>query len=70
LKSIATGEYRAEEAKSEMISEGGPVEPVESDENAADNVPAGETESAPAENEAESKPEENPVESESESKSE
>ena len=37
LKSIATGEYKpAEQAQSDMISEGGPVEPVEGNENAAE----------------------------------
>jgi len=42
LKSIAVGEYKPSElAKSDMISEGGPVEPVESDEL------AGETETGP-----------------------
>ena len=42
LKSIATGEYKpAEEAKLEMISEGGPVEPVASDDNAAENARRG-----------------------------
>ena len=52
LKSIATGDYKpTETAKSDMISEGGPVEPVEDDESAA------ETESAAAEDEPESKPE-------------
>jgi len=41
LKSIAMGEYKpTEQAKSDMISEGGPVEPVESEEK------AGETESS------------------------
>jgi FKBP-type peptidyl-prolyl cis-trans isomerase (trigger factor) len=37
LKSIAIGEYTAtEQAKSDMISEGGPVEPVESEEKAGE----------------------------------
>jgi len=37
LKSIAIGEYRPTElAKSDMISEGGPVEPVESEEQAGE----------------------------------
>ena len=37
LKSIAVGEYKPSElAKSDMISEGGPVEPVESDELAGE----------------------------------
>lgn len=37
LKSIAMGEYKPTElAKSDMISEGGPVEPVESEEKAAE----------------------------------
>ncbi len=47
LKSIATGEYRAELAKSDMISEGGPVESPESQGTAS------ETESAPTADEAE-----------------
>jgi trigger factor len=33
LKSIATGEYRADMAKADMISEGGPVESTEMEEN-------------------------------------
>jgi trigger factor len=62
LKTIATGEYRAEMAKSDMISEGGPVE-------------SSETESAPAADEAEATSEENSAEAqenpaETESKSE
>ncbi len=57
LKSIATGEYRAEMAKSDMVSEGGPVESPESEEPASDSVPTSETESAPAGNESESKSE-------------
>jgi FKBP-type peptidyl-prolyl cis-trans isomerase (trigger factor) len=37
LKSIAMGEYKPTElAKSDMISEGGPVEPVESEEKTAE----------------------------------
>jgi trigger factor len=40
LKSIATGHYRAEMAKADMISEGGPVEPVENGENASETEPA------------------------------
>jgi len=37
LKSIAVGEYKpTEQAKSDMISEGGPVEPVESEEKAGE----------------------------------
>lgn len=51
LKSIATGEYRAEQAKSDMIEEGGPVESPASEEQAA------ETETAPADSEAETKSE-------------
>ncbi|HJS20744.1 MAG TPA: trigger factor [Anaerolineales bacterium] len=51
LKSIATGEYRMEQAKSDMISEGGPVEPAEGEE-----MPA-EAESATAEDEPEPKSE-------------
>jgi hypothetical protein len=50
LKSIATGEYRTELAKADMVSEGGPVEPVEVTETAA------ETESAPAEASTETTP--------------
>jgi FKBP-type peptidyl-prolyl cis-trans isomerase (trigger factor) len=34
LKSIATGEYRAEKAQADMIAEGGPVPPVEGAPNA------------------------------------
>ena len=71
LKSIATGEFRAEMAKSDMISEGGPVEPVETEDNATD------MESASAEKEPETTFEENAVlpessssESEPEAKSE
>ena len=71
LKSIATGAYRAEEAKEDMIFEGGPVEPAEPEDQAT------EAEAAPAGNEPEAKSEENPVElevgsadSESEPKSE
>lgn len=58
LKSIATGEYRAEEAKSDMISEGGPIESVE--EATGEHVSeanAEETESAPAQDEPETKSE-------------
>jgi hypothetical protein len=63
LKSIATGEYRAELAKSDMIAEGGPVDTPVSDEQLAENspedVPAGETEptSADASGETEAKSE-------------
>ena len=55
LKSIATGEYRAEMAKSEMISEGGPVESPEGQETAS------ETESTTAANELEAMSEESPA---------
>jgi hypothetical protein len=63
LKSIATGEYRAEQATADMIAEGGPVQTPE--ETPVENVPPTETESAPAEtspqgssgNEAETKSE-------------
>jgi trigger factor len=51
LKSIATGEYRAEEAKADMISEGGPVESPEGEANAS------EAESAPTEALSETSPE-------------
>jgi trigger factor len=47
LKSIATGEYRTEQAKSDMISEGGPVQSPE--ETPVDNGSSTETESTPAE---------------------
>jgi len=64
LKSIATGEYRTEEAKAQMISEGGPVESTEGEEPATESEAkinfeedTAEIESAPAENEAETKPE-------------
>jgi FKBP-type peptidyl-prolyl cis-trans isomerase (trigger factor) len=40
LKSIATGEYRAEEAKEDMIAEGGPVPPEEGDPNLTAPEPA------------------------------
>ena len=61
LKSIATGEYRVETAKSDMISEGGPVEAVETDEDAT------ETESVPAEKEPEMTSEESTVQPETSS---
>ena len=48
LKSIATGEYRAEQAKADMVSEGGPVDTPLSDEQPAENATADETEAAPA----------------------
>jgi len=51
LKSIANGEYRAEEAKADMISEGGPVESPEGEENASG------AESATAEGSSEASPE-------------
>lgn len=64
LKAIATGEYKPSElAKSEMISEGGPVEPVESEVATAESdTPASEekvdeSEAGPAENETEAKSE-------------
>ena len=59
LKSIATGEYRTEQAKADMISEGGPVQSPESEGQAE------EPEAAPAETSTEVNPE-----SESEAKSE
>jgi trigger factor len=62
LKTIATGEYRAEQAKSDMVAEGGPVEPAE--EPSSEPVSplsqeeSAETESATAdENEADTKSE-------------
>lgn len=57
LKSIAIGEYRAEQAQADMISEGGPVETPETEENASEDVPAAETEPTTAENETETKSE-------------
>jgi trigger factor len=51
LKSIATGEYRAEQAKSDMISEGGPDASPASEEQSATPEPA------PVEDEAETKSE-------------
>jgi len=51
LKSIANGEYRAEEAKADMISEGGPVQSPEGEEKAEV------TEAAPAETSTEVDPE-------------
>lgn len=52
LKSIATGEYKPSElAKSDMISEGGPVQPVEDEENTTGIDPA------PAETSSGSEPE-------------
>lgn len=51
LKSIATGEYRAEAAKSDMISEGGPVDTPQPEASTS------ETESAPAATDAETKSE-------------
>jgi hypothetical protein len=60
LKSIATGEYKPSEiAKSDMISEGGPVAPVEAEEDAAETEATSSeapTESTSAE-ETETKPE-------------
>jgi FKBP-type peptidyl-prolyl cis-trans isomerase (trigger factor) len=60
LKSIATGEYKPSEiAKSDMISEGGPVAPVEAEEDAAETEATSSeapTESMSAE-ETETKPE-------------
>jgi trigger factor len=67
LKSIATGDYRAEKAQADMIAEGGPVPPVEGDPNATAPDPE------PAVTEPESKSDENPsvqAESASETKSE
>jgi trigger factor len=61
LKSIATGEYRAEMAKADMISEGGPVPPSDNAEAAP------EMESTPAADEAEVPSEENSPETESKS---
>lgn len=55
LKSIATGEYRAQAAKSDMASEGGPVQSAE--ESPVEEAASTETESVPAENEAETKSE-------------
>lgn len=55
LKSIATGEYRAEQAKADMIAEGGPVPSPE--EIPVEDVSSTETEPAPTENEAEAKSE-------------
>lgn len=40
LKSIATGEYRVEQAKSDMIEEGGPVESPASDEQTPEAEPS------------------------------
>ena len=61
LKSIATGEYRAEEAKADMISEGGPVEAAEEpvSEEQPDEMESLAAESAPetSVDEAETKPE-------------
>ena len=65
LKAIATGEYKPSElAKSDMIEEGGPVEPVEDEatttaesEATGSETKADEVETAPAKDEAESKPE-------------
>jgi trigger factor len=67
LKSIATGEYRAEEAKADMIAEGGPVEPIAESANEPATAPTqepasgeepAEAESAPADDAAETKSEE------------
>lgn len=55
LKSIATGEYRAEQAKADMIAEGGPVPSPE--EIPVEDISSTETEPAPTENEAEAKSE-------------
>ena len=52
LKSIATGEYRAEQAQSDMVSEGAPVQSPE--ETPVEDVSAAETESAPAETSSQS----------------
>jgi FKBP-type peptidyl-prolyl cis-trans isomerase (trigger factor) len=51
LKSIATGEYRTEQAQANMEAEGGPVAPVEGDPNATAPDPE------PAASEPESKSE-------------
>lgn len=58
LKSIATGEYREQQAKVQMESEGGPTAPVEGEPNmtAVEPTPA-EPESMPNESESESKAE-------------
>ncbi len=60
LKSIANGEYRAEQAKADMIAEGGPVvEPAAAaEESVPDTSSAGETETAPAQDDAATKSEE------------
>ncbi len=66
LKSIATGEYKpSEKAKVDMISEGGPVEPVEGEEQAGEteatvseeNVEEMKAEAASTENDTEPKSE-------------
>lgn len=64
LKSIATGEYKpSEKAKLDMISEGGPVEPIETEEQAGEAEPAvgeetaAETEADTAVNDPEAKSE-------------
>jgi trigger factor len=54
LKSIATGEYRTEQAQADMVAEGGPVTPVEGDPNATAPDPE------PAASEPESKSEDDP----------
>ena len=67
LKSIAIGEYRAEMAKADMISEGGPAESPDSQETESEteSAPADEAEVTSEENSAEAQ--ENPAETESKS---
>jgi trigger factor len=74
LKSIAMGEYKPTEiAKSDMISEGGPVEPVESEEQAGDTEAGSiesEIEPTVSEDDSAAHTESGPDQSEAEEKSE